>query len=60
MKIIIEGNTKEIADLISALQGQPKEIQKLIDLYPDTNSIHLEAIRGMHEDKEEKSARNGE
>ena len=63
MKITIEGTEKEIADLVLAVQGQPKkdspkEVLKEMDLSSIFASARSEAIRDMREDTAKKSAHN--
>lgn len=61
MKITIDGTDKEIADLVLALQGQPKkEVLTELDFAPIFDSAHSEAIRGMREDTAKKSFHNVE
>lgn len=58
MKIIVEAEVKEIADLVSELQNR-QSIEKTVEveIYPKNfSSTHLEAIRGMREDNSVKSA----
>ena len=56
MKITLDGTGKEIADLVLALQGQPKkdspkEVLTELDLAPIFDLAHSGAIRGMREDR---------
>ncbi len=56
MKLTIEAESKEIADLVLKLQNR-QDVKKTVNLYPDgSNSTHAEAIRGMHENNSMKSA----
>ncbi len=61
MKIVIEGNVKEVADLISEVQGQRKRITAMVDLYPNPKGILRESINSVlheksHGTNEEKSS----
>lgn len=58
MKITIEADYKEIADLVLKLQNR-QIVKKTVELYPkNSGSTFAEAIRGILEVNKSKPARN--